>query len=125
MKYDVIYSNTFWSNIGLSCYLTDGTEVRTSFCPELGKINAEEYKGFCPLHMQEPFGKTLNVSFIGFPTFVIYNPLRGTEFIFTQILAKKFGFIPKYIPATSWDTTSQGNQTTYGMVQQVTAFSKM
>ena len=105
--------------------MTDGSEVTTSFCPKLGKKNAQEYEGFCPLHVQEPFGKTLNVSFVGDRPFIIYNPLGGSEFITTQILAKKFGFIPKYIPATSWDTTSQGNQTTYGMVQQVRAFSKM
>ena len=110
--------------------MTDGTEVKTSFCPELGKQNAEEYDGFCPLHVQEPFGKTLNVSFIGAPPFVIYRPLGGTEFLITQLLAKKFGFIPKFIPAKSYDTSStapgyKGNQTNYGMVQQVRVFSKM
>ena len=99
--------------------MTDGTEVRTSFCPELGKRNAEEYLGICPLHVQEPFGKTLNVSFIGQPPYVIYNPLGGSEFVITQILAKKFGFVPKFIPAKSWDTI-QGS-----MVQQVRVFPKM
>ena len=81
----------------------------------MGKKNAQEYEGFCPLHVQDPFGKTLKVSFIGFAPYIIYNPLGGTEFVTTQILAKKFGFIPKFIPA----------KTTYGMVQQVRVFLKM
>ena len=124
MKDDVIYCNTFWNNIDWSCYSTDGTEIRTSFCPELGKKNAEEYRGLCPSHVQEPLGKTLNVSFIGVPPYVIYNPIGGTEFVITEILSKKFGFIPNFIPARSTDTI-KGNQTTYGMVQQVIVFSKM
>ena len=55
--------------------------------------------------MQEPFGKTLTISFIGASPFVIYNPLipylGGSDILVTNILARKFGFIPKFNPAKS------------------------
>ena len=98
--------------------MTGGSEVTTSFCPVLGKKNGEEYKGFCPSHVQEPFGKTLNVSFIGAAPYVVYNPVGGSEFDVMKILAKKFGFIPKFIAAKSFDANMK-NKTTYSMVHQV------
>ena len=79
---------------------------------------AKEYKGACPSHLQEPFGKTLKVAFIGAVPFITYNPIGGSEFIVTNLLAKKFRFIPKYSPARSWDTV-QVNNTSYGMVHLV------
>ena len=63
---------------------------------------AEEFKGSCPSHLQEPFGKTLNISVMGIPPYITYNPLGGSEFILTDILAKKFSFIPKFVPTTSF-----------------------
>ena len=75
----------------------------TSFCPKLGKTYAEEFKGSCPSHLQEPFGKTLKISFAGLPPYIIgfidNKPLGGSDILVTKILAKKFGFIPKFIPA--------------------------
>ena len=76
----------------------------TSFCPKLGKMYAEEFKGSCPSHLQEPFGKTLKVSFLGMPPYIIgfldnNRPLGGSDIHMTNILAKKFSFIPKFIPA--------------------------
>ena len=71
----------------------------TSLCPKLGKMYAEEFKGSCPPYMKEPSGKTLNISFIGVPPYVTYNPLGDSEFLVIKILAKKFSFIPKFIPA--------------------------
>ena len=64
---------------------------------------AEEIKGSCPSRMQEPFGKTLKISFFGLQPYVTYNPLGGSDFIVTRIIAKKFGFIPKFIPALNND----------------------
>lgn len=61
---------------------------------------AQEVLGLCPDHLQEPFGKILNISFIGFPPFIT------SDFVVTKILGQKFHFTPKYIPATSWDITS-------------------
>ena len=77
--------------------MTDGSGVTTALCSELGKMYAEEFKGSCPSNLQEPFGKTLDISFNGIPPYVIYNPLGGSDFLVTKILAKKFHFIPKFI----------------------------
>ena len=83
--------------------------VSSSLCPALGKLYAQKYAGICPLHFQEPKGKKLNISFIGAPPFITYNPVGGSEFIVMGMLANKFEFIPNYIPARSF----------IGMAQQV------
>ena len=62
---------------------------------------AQEFKGSCPSQMQEPFGKTLSISFIGIEPYVSYISPHGSDFVVTNILAKKFGFTPKFIPAYS------------------------
>ena len=98
--------------------MADGNWVLTSLCPTLGKMYAQEYMGVCPLHFQEPFGKTVNISFIGISPYITYNPIGGSAFIVTKLLAKKFQFIPKYIPARSWDKVEM-NHTTFGMVHWV------
>ena len=101
-------------------YLIDGNWVLTSLCPTLGQMNPQQHKGVCPLHFQEPFGKTLNISFVGIAPFITYNPVRGSEFMVMKILAKKYQFIPKFIPARSWDNVHRGNKTIiYGMVHWV------
>ena len=107
------------NNVGCSDNLTDGNAVMTSLCPKLGKMYAEVIKGPCPSHMQQLFGKTLKISFTGLPPYIIYNPLGGSEFAITKLLAKKFGFVPKYIPAKVFDTVWQNNKTTYGLIHQV------
>ena len=99
-------------------FLADGSWVLTSLCPTLGKMYAQEYFGVCPLHLQEPFGKTFNISFAGVSPFIINNPIGGSDFIVTNLLAKKYHFIPKYIPARSWDKVDKSNKT-FGMVHQV------
>ena len=101
--------------------MVDGSWGFTSFCPTLGKKNAQEHIGVCPLHLQEPFGKTLNISFIGVTPYITYNPIGGSDFIVTNALAKKFHFIPKYIPARSWDKVEKNNRT-FGMVYRVSCF---
>ena len=102
-------------------FLVDGSWGLTSLCPTLGKMNAQEHIGVCPLHLQEPFGKTLNISFIGAPPFITYNPIGGSDFIVMNLLAKKFHFIPKYIPARSWDKVEKNNRT-FGMLHRVSFF---
>ena len=99
-------------------YLTEGGWVSTSLCPTLGKVYAEVYKGVCPLHLQEPFGKTLNISFIGSAPFITYNPIGGSELIVTNLLAKKFQFIPKYLPARTQDKY-EDNNSSYGLLHWV------
>ena len=90
----------------------------TSLCPTLGKVYAVEYEGICPLHLQEPFGKQLNIAFIGGPPFITYKPIGGSDFIVTKLLANKFQFIPMYTPARSWEIV-QKNHTSFGMVHLV------
>ena len=98
--------------------MTDENAVMTSLCPKLGKRYAERIKGSCPFHMQLPFGKTLNISFIGSPPYVIYNPLGGSDFLVTKILAKKFHFIPNFIPSKNNDAI-QDNDASSSNVYQV------
>ena len=92
--------------------------MSTSLCPTLGKVYAEKHRGVCPKHLQEPAGKTLKVSFIGSQPYIAYNPIRGSDFIVTNLLAKKFQFFPKYSPARSWGIVKE-NDTSYGMVHWV------
>ena len=77
---------------------------------------AQEYSGACPQHLQEPYGKILNISFIGTPPYIIYNPLGGSEFIVTALLAKNFHFVPNHIPALTSDPVEDHELTLVGMV---------
>ena len=101
--------------------LQDGSWILTSLCPTLGTMYVQELVGVCPSHLQEPFGKTLSISFIGPPPFITYNPFGGSDFIVTKILAQKYSFTPKYIPARSYDKVEENNKT-YGMVHWVRFF---
>ena len=93
-----------------------GSWIYTSLCPTLGKMYAQEHSGACPQHLQEPYGKTLNISFIGTPPWIIYNPVGGSEFIVTALLAKKFHFVPNFIPALTWDPVEHHNLSLVRMV---------
>ena len=104
-------------------FLADGSWALTSLCPTLGKMYAQEHIGVCPLHLQEPFKKTLRISYIGGPPFITNNPIGGSDFILTNLLAKKYHFLPKYIPARSWDKVEKNNRT-FGMVHWV-SFCRM
>ena len=46
---------------------TDGSVIH-SLCPTLGKRHAQIFNGHCPGHLQNPFGKEINISFIFVPT---------------------------------------------------------
>ena len=92
----------------------EGSWILTSLCPILGKMYAQEYTGVCPYHFQEPIGKTLNISFIGTPPYINTGMIGGSEFIIANLLAQKFHFIPKFMPAPSADTV-QDNNTNLGI----------
>ena len=114
------YSNNSYA----ICFsLQDGSWVLTSLCPTLGETYAQELIGVCPSHLQEPFGKTLRISFLGQPPFITYNPFGGSDFIVTKILAQKYSFIPKYIPARSYDKFEENNNT-FGMVHWVSFYRR-
>ena len=103
--------------------MADSSWDLTSLCPTLGEMYAQEHNGACPRHLQEPYGKTLSISFLGFPPFITYKPIGGSDFIVTKMLAKKFNFIPKYIAARTYDTITESNST-FGMVHWVSCVQK-
>ena len=72
------------------------------------------------MHFQEPFGKTLSIAFVGYPPFISYDPVGGSDFMVIKLLANKYQFIPKFTPARSWDDIHRENKTKiYGMVHWV------
>ena len=84
----------------------------------LGKEHAQIFYGLCPRHVQSPYGKELKISFIGPEPFVTYNPIGGSDFLIIKLLAKKFGFLPKFVPEISFDTV-KSNGTSHGMAYKV------
>ena len=60
----------------------------------------------CPKHMQNPKGKELPISIIGMLPFVVRNEKKeiigGVELQIVELYAKKFGFKPRYIYASSF-----------------------
>ena len=83
-------------------FSTDQTVIH-SLCPVLGKRHALVMKGLCPSHLQNPHGKEIDVGFGYFPPFSIPSPLGGlgSDFLVMKLLARKIGFIPKFIFGTN------------------------
>ena len=56
-------------------------------------------KGLCPLYLQNPLGKEIAVSYHHNPPFSMPSPLggKGSDFLIIQLLARKIGFIPRFI----------------------------
>ena len=81
---------------------TDGSIIH-SLCPALGKRHALAYKGMCPLHLRNPLGKEINAMFDLHPPYAMPSPFggMGSDFILMQLLASKFGFIPRFIYETN------------------------
>ena len=98
-------------------YLSDG-QLLTTLCPILGETHAQIFYEPCPRHAQSPRGKELKISFIGPEPFITYNPIGGSDFLIVKLLAKKFGFIPQFVPEKSMDAV-KSNGTSYGMVYKV------
>ena len=74
-----------------------------SLCPALGKRHALVFKGVCPLNLQNPVGKEINVSFFLSPPFAMPAPAGGSDFLTLKLLARKFGFIPRFNLANAND----------------------
>ena len=74
-----------------------------SLCPALGKRHALVFKGVCPLNLQNPMGKEINVSFFLSPPFAMPAPAGGSDFLTLKLLARKFGFIPRFNLANAND----------------------
>ena len=60
----------------------------------------------CPSHLQNPMGKELTIGILGMLPFVIRNEKKeiigGVELQIIELYAKKFGFKPRYIYASSF-----------------------
>ena len=93
--------------------------MQYSLCPALGKVKAKFVEGMCPGYLHSLFGKQIKVSFIGPRPFVTYNPIGGSDFHVIKLLAKKFKFIPRFIPERSIDETTFPNGTKYGLIHSV------
>ena len=78
----------------------------TSLCPELGVTYSVVRPGMCPSHLQNPTGKELAIGILGMLPYVIRNEKReiigGVELQIVELYAKKFGFKPRYIYASSF-----------------------
>ena len=80
-----------------------------SLCPELGKKYAKLYEGMCPSHTSSPRGKTLAISFAGTrPYIMTFDPISGSDFIVTRLLAQKHGFKPRFISLLKSNHTRVG-----------------
>ena len=85
---------------------TEHRGVETSICPTLGQHFPEFREGSCTPDLKRPEGKTIPVSVLGaiWP-FVMYGAdprfggeiSGGTDFLFVELLAKKFKFTPSFI----------------------------
>ena len=71
--------------------------VTYSVCPTLGRMHALVVRGFCPSDLQNPSGKEINVAFCLQPPFAISAKAGGSDFLTLQLLARRFGFIPRFI----------------------------
>ena len=98
-------------------FITDGNAVH-SLCPSLGHRHAQLLKDICPWNLQNPFGKEINISFRLSPPFFTHPPLGGSDFLIIKMLARKYGFIPRFIPEISYDNV-QSNGSIYGLIHSV------
>ena len=71
-----------------------------ALCPVLGQKYPQFHRGGCPvgLGLQNPMGKKLQVSFSGSKPYVQFDPVGGSDFDVIDLLAKKFGFLPIFVP---------------------------
>ena len=98
-------------------FLDDGWTM--SFCPVLGKEHPQIHSGPCPWHLQSPLRKKLSISFIGLEPYIRYRPtIGGSDFELIKILAKRYRFLPQFIPERSYDSI-EINGTFSGMVYSV------
>ena len=74
--------------------------AKHSLCPVLGKRHGQAFTGSCPQHLQNSFSKEFNVSFSLTPPYSMPSPVggvSGSDFQIIKLLARKSGFIPRFI----------------------------
>ena len=88
---------------------TDGS-VKHSLCPALGMRHGQVLKGLCPMHLQNPFGKELNVSYTLSTPYSMPSPVggvSGSDFQIIKLLTRKYGFIPRFIYEAHYHNVDQ------------------
>ena len=78
-----------------------------SLCPVLGKRHPKLLDIPCPSHLQDPFGKEINVVSRHYPPYSLLPPLSGGDLHIIKMLAKKHGIKPKFMFADFNEMTSR------------------
>ena len=109
-----IFKNNNINNLGSA----GNGEKTTYLCPTLGNTNAQLHRVRCPSSLQDPFGKQLQISYIGFVPFIKHDPFGGSDYKVVSIMADKIGFTPHFVPERAFDPITV-NGSTYGMLYRV------
>ena len=99
----ILMSDRYGSSWIINTFTPTDESVIHSLCPALGKRHALVFKGLCPFHIQNPLGKELNVMFYLNPPYSAPSPVGGvgSDFLVMHLLARKFGFLPRFIYETN------------------------
>ena len=73
----------------------------------MGQRFAQFHNGLCPKDAQNPAGKSLQISFIGPIPHITYDPIGGSDFLIISLLASKLQFLPKFVPALSYNMKAE------------------
>ena len=76
-----------------------------SLCLVLGERHALIVTGLCKEKFQNPMRKKINISFYYAPFWSTNPPLGGSDFLLIKLLARKSGFIPKFIHERNIEAT--------------------
>ena len=78
-------------------FISTDRSVVHSLCPVLGERHAQIVIGLCKKNFQNPLRKKINISFYYAPFWSTNPPLGGSDFLLIKLLARKSGFIPKFV----------------------------
>ena len=101
-------------------FLTGSQSKMTSICPVLGQRYPKVVVGFCPTNFKSLTGKQIPISYIGTPPYILGNDAsRGTDVLVTNLLAKRYSFVPILRPTPQYLIMQFENGTKYGKKYQV------
>ena len=93
---------------------------RKSVCPVLGQIYPKMVDGVCPPQFQSLPGKSLPITYIGTPPYILGpNAEDGTDVRVINLLAGRHNFKPVLTPTPQYLIMSWPNGTKYGKKYQV------
>lgn len=97
-----------------------GEQQVTSICPVLGQRYPTVVVGLCPVHFKSPAGKEMPISYIGTPPYILGSDARGgTDIRLTNLLAERYGFVPRLKSTSQYLIMQFENGTKYGKKYQV------